>query len=280
MAQNKHLQAHTIPPLFFKIPQLIHLIYFGNRLINLRNWHLRKAIKSLINNHEPGKYIDLGCGEGLHLFPVATRHRNWQFLGYDRNRNTAKFCRDYIQKQNIPNVNVRQLDIDNQKIDEKADIIVCASVLQYLKNDVTGLEHIKNALDEHGTLLLYVPINGKTILGYYRKLKKKADGYDSVQNKQNEYTLDSIANKVEAAGLFISRYQLSNGTAGILANECYYILINWISSNHFVRKLVGALLFALLFPPIILLNTMDFYTTHKTGNGVLIVAKKQTKVAA
>jgi SAM-dependent methyltransferase len=216
----------------------------------------------------------MGCGEGMHLLPLAIKYENLSFIGFDRNPASIEVCEAYKKKFKLENLELKQLDFGKKNIDAKAQLAVCCSSLQYLQDDVFGLKNIYNSLAENGKLILYVPVNGKVIVKLYQKIKDRFSGYDKKQGIQHKYISEEIEEKLNTAGFKILKKEHVNGNFGILSYEIYYIFLTLITQTNFVFSILLSLVFIGLIPIILLLKLIDFFVKHRKGNGLMVVAGK------
>jgi ubiquinone/menaquinone biosynthesis C-methylase UbiE len=244
-------------------------------MMNLRNWFVRKEIRKQLRKLKPNdNYLDLGCGEGMHLLPFAIKYENLSFIGFDRNPASIEVCEAYKKKFKLENLELKQLDFGKENSEAKAQLVVCCSALQYLQDDVFGLKNIYNSLAENGKVILYVPINGKVILKFYQKIKDKYSGYDKQQDIQHKYTSEEIEEKLTSSGFKIQKKEYVNGTLGIISYELYYILLTLITQTNFVFGFLLSLIFIGFLPVILFLKLIDFFVKYREGNGLMVVAGK------
>lgn len=126
-----------------------------------------------------------------------------------------------------------------------------------------------------GELIIYTPVKGKIILPFYKKALIKLDHYEKIQQRKRIYSVSEICKKVEAAGLEIVEQQAVCGDLGIISHEIYSSILLAISNlNSILPLLPYLLLLLLLFPLVVILKVIDFYLPHRSGNGLLLVARK------
>lgn len=113
-----------------------------------------------MNNHAPGRAIDLGCGTGTNVIALAQHH--WQVVGVDYVRKAIRTARRKARQANIQAEfrigNVTNLDWVTQPFDLVLDIgclhsLDAASRQKYISN-------LKNVLSPGGIFLLYAFVKG------------------------------------------------------------------------------------------------------------------------
>ncbi len=270
---SSHLNEHTYPRFLLNHPQLIHFLYWWNGLILQRNWVVKKKLKEELSKLSSVHIIDAGCGEGMHLFPFAKRFHNLQFTGIDKNENHLSFCKNYIGKAGLKNLSVYFHDIEKPISEPLADMVICIGSLQYIQKDQTVIDNFYNTLKRKGKAVIYVPINGKTILPLYRHFFTKSNHYEKSQNRIRVYQKEEIKEKLTTAGFAIESIFYTYGTIGIIAHEIYSLLLMGLGSGRWFSWIFGFLLSG-LFPIILLLKMIDYLEKKNNGNGMLIIANK------
>ncbi|MCF6339844.1 MAG: class I SAM-dependent methyltransferase [Sulfurimonas sp.] len=140
------------------------------------------------------KVLDLGCGDGINILGIQNILNDLEYE-YDITGSDFNELRLKRVKERFENVKVKQIDIINDKIDEKYDLIIFNHVLEHIKDDSLALENIYNILEDDGLLILGVPNEG-CFLAQLRNniLHRKTLKYtDHVQF----YTIKTLSKKVE-----------------------------------------------------------------------------------
>ncbi|MFQ5446988.1 MAG: class I SAM-dependent methyltransferase [Saprospiraceae bacterium] len=282
-ALASHLYDHTYPPFLMRHPQWVRLLHTWNCLVLQRNWATRRWLRRLLPQLPPGSLVvDAGCGDGLHLFAPARRFADLRFLGVDKNEGNIIFCREYADRLITPSdfsegvtgrlrfsiQNLEELTLENE-----ASLLLCIGTLQYIAKDVQVLKNFSRVLTGEGRLLLYVPVNGRVVLPLYRRFSKKMNHYEKSQRRQRVYTLPTLFEKLETAGLVVQEKQFTYGAAGILGHEIYSLLLMGVGNAGRWGWVFG-LLMVVALPVILLLKGVDYVLPKKNGNGCLVVASK------
>lgn len=266
---------HEYPLILLKYPAIIHLLYFNNWFIHIRKWHLyfliKKSVKQLNSNFI---YIDFGSGDGQYLFPLAKKKPNATCIGVDKNSLNIQFGNRYISHFKLNNVTFYESDIETFKCNCKADLMVCASVLQYVQNDLDAFISMNKAITSGGLLLLYLPINGKIILPFYKKLLFDFPNYENTQERKRVYTEVEIAEKLQLSGFEVVDKKYTYGFLGIISNEVINSFLIIFNHYNFIIKSITLLIFIISYPIILFIMIIDYLWNNKNGNGILITAKK------
>lgn len=115
---------------------------FGERLINLS--HIKEGVYVL----------DIGTGRGATLFPASRRVGvNGKIIGIDICGNMVKMTNDEIDRQNIKNSKVLQINMEEIKFsDEYFDNIVSGFSIGYILNNNNYFKNILRMLKKDGKL--------------------------------------------------------------------------------------------------------------------------------
>jgi ubiquinone/menaquinone biosynthesis C-methylase UbiE len=269
---RSHLHEHTYPPLFWRFPKLVRLFHFWNNLVLQRNWVVRPALLKELGALAPGSLvIDAGCGDGQHLFFARRRFPQLQFLGIDKNAGNIAFCKRYAGQ---PSLRFSNTNLEDLQIEQEANFILCTGTLQYIEDDCLVLENFFKALKINGKLLLYVPVNGRTVLPFYSFFFKKWNHYEKQQNRRRIYSSKEVLGKTGAAGFTVRWQRFTYGSLGIAGHEIYHLLLMGVG-NAGVWAWVYLPVLLLSLPLVLCLKRLDFLFPKKTGNGMLLLAEKK-----
>jgi len=241
----------------------------------LRKWYIIKKLNTLLASKKtPFHLLDAGCGEGQYLFPFTEKRRQSYFKGIDREKSNIHFCNRYALHKNYNHVLFEVMEMEEMEEKNTYDIVLCISVLPYCKNDATSLTSVYHAMKTGGELFLYVPVNNNTVLPFYREILQRFDNYETIQQNQRVYTEQLLLKLLKDAGFMIIETKKTYGFFGKLSNELlntHFILFNAYS---FFIKILIAISLLLFYPLILTCMVLDFILPVKTGNGLMLLAKK------
>lgn len=147
--------------------------------------------------------LDIGCGSGILSCYLAQRNKS--VIGIDGSAEMLKICEKRKQDASLKNVSFLTRNIADlgDVINEKADLIVCSSVLEYLDDLDGSLKLITSFLKDDGVFILSMP-NRQSL---YRKLEPvmfKLTGRPKYYRfVQNVGTVKEIDAKLSANGLTV-----------------------------------------------------------------------------
>lgn len=271
----QHFFTHQYPSWLLNHPQWIHLFYTFNYLLQLRKWYIVKRLNKLLaSKTTPYRLLDAGCGEGQFLFPFAASRKTAFFKGIDREKTNISFCNRYAQHYGLTHILFEETETEQLKEKELYDIILCISVLPYSKNDEVFLSCLYNAMKPGGDLLLYVPVNNHTILPFYKKIMQRYENYESVQQNQRVYHEVGLIKLLQDCNFLVTERTKTYGFFGKLSNELLNIHLILFNAYSFLFKIIIFFSLLLFYPLILLCMLLDYTLPVRSGNGLMIVARK------
>lgn len=95
-----------------------------------------------------GRLLDVGCGRGDTAAYFAGR--GFHVLGIDVSPMSVAWTREH-------GIEARIVDLENDPLDGRFDVIICLETLQYMNDPVAVLMKLKRALAADGELILSLP---------------------------------------------------------------------------------------------------------------------------
>lgn len=132
--------------------------------------HTRRLILALLSKVKFKSVLDIGCGTGLLLSDVKKKFKNVTLFGTEISNNAVA-----ISKKNLPNAKYFVNDISKEPPPLKSDLILCADVLEHIKNYQKAIVSISKVCNKY---FLLSTIQGKMRnfeknVGHVRNFKKK-----------------------------------------------------------------------------------------------------------
>lgn len=273
---GKEILGHTYPPLFLRCPRLIALVYSWNRTTQLRNWYVHQALRKVLRN-APRKFtcLDMGSGEGLYLFPFSRKYSSAYFEGIEKTYAHIEFCHRYRDFLGLQNVSLCFQELEYLCRSSYAHIVICVGVLQYIQDDEQVLANMYNVLKPRGTLLLYIPVNGRYLFPGFGAFYEKRGNYEKRQARKRIYTPEEIIHKVEQAHLIVQSTTFTYGFWGKLSYEGYTYFLSQLIHGSWLGKLFGGVGILLFLPFQLVGMFLDFVLPNSSGNGLLLLARKE-----
>ncbi len=95
-----------------------------------------------------GKFLDVGCGRGLNS--VYFQNQGFEVEALD-------ISPQAVQLTKSKGIKAFQLDLEQEKIKTKYDVILCLEVLQFVVNPTQVLLNLRQALNPRGEIILSLP---------------------------------------------------------------------------------------------------------------------------
>jgi 2-polyprenyl-3-methyl-5-hydroxy-6-metoxy-1,4-benzoquinol methylase len=252
-------------------PVMRKLLYFLLDLLLLRAWHIRKALKEIsAEMPEDASILDAGSGLGQYSWRMSRKNRKWTVRGVDINRDQVEDCRQFFKKIGFSDrVTFGVLDLTELNEKNAYNFILSVDVMEHIEDDVLVFRNFMNSLRQNGILLMSTPSDqgGSDVHG--EDEKSFID-----EHVRDGYGVEEIKSKLKEAGFSKIVTKYTYGAPGKLS---------WrLSMKYPVKMLnISYLFFIILpfyyvvsFPVSIILNIFDTHIKHKTGTGLLVIARK------
>lgn len=256
---------------FNKSVILRKLFYRLLDLLLLRTWHVKKALGEISSElPDNASVLDAGSGFGQYSWRMSSRYRHWKIKAIDIKQEQIDDCRDFFYRTGrAGRVKFELADLIEFNEKNKYDLILSVDVMEHIEDDMRVFQNLHGALKAGGILLISTPSD-----------KGGSDVHDShgksfiEEHVRDGYNIDDIQNKLITAGFSKISAKYTYGTAGQLS---------WLLSMKLPVKMLNAsyafflilpFYYILAFPVSLLLNTLDLYSTNKSGTGLLVEAEK------
>lgn len=268
--------THQYPSWLLKHPRWIHFVYILNYLLQLRKWHIASRLKKLLaSKAEPFHLLDAGYGEGQFLFPYAAQYTKSYFKGIDREKANITFGNSYIKARGFSHVSFEEREMEQLYEKEIYDFVLCISVLPYSKNDRAALTNLYNVMKTGASLLLYVPVNNTTVLPFYKNILQRYENYETIQQNQRVYTEPGLTQLLQNCSFEITETTNTYGFFGKLSNELLNSHLILFNAYAFPAKIILSISLLIFYPLILLCMMLDFILPVQSGNGLMVLARKE-----
>jgi 2-polyprenyl-3-methyl-5-hydroxy-6-metoxy-1,4-benzoquinol methylase len=277
---EQYLDQHEYPKILYRFPILVRCVYVINFILTLRNWFVRRALRAL-EKEQPANFsfLDAGCGMGEFALGAAQRHAEAHVVGIDYTVSNIPLAKSVAREMNLKNIEFAIGDLATLRTENRYDLILCNSTLQFIKKDEAALDNLHAMLKSKGVMLLYVPVRYHRYLKYSETNERKylSDFFYKYHDDflMHRYSEDEITKKILNAGFKIRSSQYAYGVYGAIAFELYSFLLAVVKKSPVVLSLPVIFVYAfLVFPIQFVLMIADFVTKKSIGNGLLIIADK------
>ncbi|MDO9339626.1 MAG: class I SAM-dependent methyltransferase [Bacteroidales bacterium] len=246
-------------------------LYFLLDLLLLRTWHVKKALRKIVRQF-PGdaSVLDAGSGFGQYTWRMSKMNSRWNIKAIDINSEQIEDCNRFFGKTGFSG-RVKFYTVDLTALDDLNcyNIILSVDVMEHIEEDVLVFKNFYKSLKENGILLISTPSDKGGSDVHNDKEESFID-----EHVRDGYSIKDITEKLSLAGF---RYIEAGYTYGKPGN------ISWRLSMKYPIKMlnVSYLFFIILpfyylifFPVSVILNIFDLRLTHKTGTGLLVIARK------
>ncbi len=149
--------------------------------------HMDRIFRRLLKGITYETLLDVGCGMGRNLALLREGRALKDIAGIDISRAAV----DHMNK--IAGGGFHQLDIQQDRLDGKWDLVFSSLILEHVRDDVAALKNLRTMTGKH--LLL------STIAGDFEKYRKWEDQVGHVRN----YKPGELETKLEQAGFEIRK---------------------------------------------------------------------------
>lgn len=255
---------------FNRHPLLRSLFYVLLNILLLRSWHVRKALKKLgALLPRSSSVLDAGMGFGQYSWWMAKKFPSWKITSADIKSEQVSDCNAFFSKAGLSDrVLAIEADLVEWKSDVKYDLILCVDVMEHIEEDRTVFASFCSMTNPDGYLVISTPSDkgGSDV-------HSEDDSSFIGEHVRDGYGSEEITGKLHDAGYKEVAVTYTYGVPGSIA---------WrLSMKYPVILLSASRLFFILLPfyylavmPFVLvLNTIDLYTRHLKGTGLLVVAR-------
>ncbi|MFA6455993.1 MAG: class I SAM-dependent methyltransferase [Bacteroidota bacterium] len=274
---SRYLHHKHAPSILLKFPFLLYVYFWINHSSVLRIQYSRRAIQHVLNRIAPPKHVlDAGCGLGDFLFTMPEIRNTEHATGIDASNSNIELCNRFAGTLQRANTHFICGDLITTEFPTDQDVILCIGVLMYIQQDSALMKKFHEALSPEGTLIVYVPVNYRRTLKLYTQLSKHPNfDYDHIIGRPHTYTDESIEQLFSAAGFHIEERRFSYGPIAATMFEISAILEWMIKTWHPGFALLLLPFFVIFYPFYYISMQIDYFSFRKTGNGVVITARKR-----
>jgi SAM-dependent methyltransferase len=247
-------------------------LYFLLDLLLLRTWHVKKALRKIAQQFpSEASVLDAGSGFGQYTWRMSRMKSSWKIKAIDINEEQINDCNTFFRKTGLSDrVSFQKGDLTTLSELNCYNLILSVDVMEHIEEDVRVFQNFYRSLKNDGILLISTPSDkgGSDVHG---------DNEESFidEHVRDGYSIRDITEKLSLAGFSTVEAGYTYGKPGN---------ISWrLSMKYPIKMLNISYLFFLIlpfyylifFPVSIILNIFDLCLSHKTGTGLLVIAKKK-----
>jgi len=214
--------------------------------------------KSPLKDLKPEKVFDAGCGRGQYTEKLAKFYSQAEVVGGDVI--LAPEWEDY----RLPNLKFELIDLRNWQAEKRFDMVVSIDTLEHIENNEKVIEKISRSLKDGGYFYFAVPCEETEFRLFPRSWFKQFHDWEEDEHVGEQYPLNELKTKVEAAGFKILTSRHTFTFWGTLGWEIEFLLRG---------KKLGNKLNLLLMPFYRFLAFLDLHLPLGSGNNLIIAVK-------
>jgi SAM-dependent methyltransferase len=249
--------------------QLRKLLYKLLGLMFLREWHVKRELRSIFRDATPLRILDAGAGFGQYSYYCAKRFPAASIYAVDIKGEQVEDCTRFFKSARLENVRFAVEDLTRIEHTDEFDLAISVDVMEHIPEDLTVLRNLHRSLRRGGTLLINTPSN----LGG-SDARSPEDKSFIEEHARTGYSVEEIRGKLESAGFTVERIAFTYGPCGSVA---WRLGIKYPMVMLNTSRLLFLLLpfyYLLTLPFTLLLMYLDYAMINKTGSGLLVIAKK------
>jgi 2-polyprenyl-3-methyl-5-hydroxy-6-metoxy-1,4-benzoquinol methylase len=247
------------------------ILYALLDLLLLRAWHVKKALRKISRQlPDQATVLDAGSGFGQYTWSMSRMKAGWKINAIDIDSEHVKDCSWFFEKAGLAGrVLFSTGDLTALSDADTYNLILSVDVMEHIEDDTRVFHNFFTSLKNNGILLISTPSD-----------KGGSDVHDDqeesfiAEHVRDGYGIREITEKLSEAGFKSIEASYTYGKPGN---------ISWRLSMKYPIKMLNLskLFFIILpfyylisFPIAVILNFMDLSLTHKTGTGLIIIARK------
>lgn len=256
---------------FNQTPFLRRLFYCLLDLLLLRTWHVKKELRTL--GKEKMNILDAGSGFGQYSYRMSRMFPDARIKGVDVKQEQIDDCNRFFTSINLNNrVGFEYADLTKFTETDRYDLILSVDVMEHILEDELVFRNFHNSLRDKGILLVSTPSDqggsdadeheGDFVHGFIG------------EHVRDGYGIEEIREKLGRAGFSSVEARYVYGKPGSLSwrlSMKYPILMLGKSKLYFI---ILPFYYLILFPFCAVLNYIDVNSSHKSGTGLVVKARK------
>jgi SAM-dependent methyltransferase len=207
------------------------------------------------------RILDAGSGPGVFAFELAKRHPQAEVLGIDLERDLVERANEVARRAGLTNCRFEEGDVTRLDFDGEFDLVVSVDNFEHVRDDVSAMKTLWQALRPGGTLVTHVPAYERRWLLFGRRVN-----FDVPGHVRPGYRAQELAGKLHKAGFDVDQQAYTFGATETFTNNISYMITGADQRNK--------ALYAVVFPPLLGLSYFGKFSSPRWGAGVLTVARR------
>ena len=244
-------------------------------ILLLRTWHVKRAVRQFADENIGNdiSVLDAGSGFGQYVWRIHRGNPRWNITGVDLKEEQRSDCAAFFEKRGVgSNVSFETADLTKFVRPESFNLILSVDVMEHIEDDRAVFSNLFRSLLPGGWLIISTPSDqgGSDV-------HHEGDHSFIEEHVRDGYSISEISNKLSEAGFTTVIPRYTYGTPGSIAwkltMKIPIIMLNysWLTAPLLLPWYLIVIL------PALLLNYADTLIQHRTGTGLLVIAKKEQK---
>ncbi len=192
-----------------KSPFLRKIFYKILGLMFLREWYVKRKIRSLYGKHAPDDILDAGCGFGQYSYFMAKKFPSANLLSVDVKVDYLEDCKYFFDKTGIKNTHFEYADLNQIDFDNRFDFVLSVDVMEHIEDDIGVFKRFYKALKPGGRVLINTPSS----LGGSDAHSENDDSFIG-EHVRLGYSEEDISAKLKEAGFKVESFEYTYGKWG------------------------------------------------------------------
>jgi SAM-dependent methyltransferase len=220
---------------------------------------LRRVLPATDGHYEA--ILDAGCGSGVFSYELAKRHPEARVVGIELEQDLVDRANHNARYAGLANLSFDQGDVTKLGFEEEFDLVVSVDNLEHVEDDVSAMSVLYAALRPGGRLVAHTP-------GYDRRwpVFRRRVNFDVPGHVRPGYRAEDLARKLRDAGFDVRKFQYTYGLLETWTNNLSYRISGADQRNK--------LLYAGVFPALLLVSWFGQWSHPRWGAGVLAIAER------
>jgi len=236
----------------------------------LREWHVKRELRSLLDGNSPKRVYDAGCGFGQYSYYCASKYPHASVYAVDVKDEQIEDCAKFFRKAGLTNASFSVEDLTQIQHENQFDLAISVDVMEHIPDDIGVFRNLYRSLRPGGRLLVNTPsdLGGSDAHG-------PEDESFIEEHARNGYGVEEIRTKLQSVGFSVDKIRFAYGPWGSIAWRLgikYPMLLLNVSKAFFILL---PLYYLITLPFTLLLMYLDYVGDNKTGTGLVVVASKK-----
>jgi SAM-dependent methyltransferase len=257
---------------FFTGPLLMRkLLYALLDLLLLRTWHVKKALRRIAEQiPADSTVLDAGSGFGQYTWRMSRMNSGWKIKAVDINKEQIEDCSRFFEKSGLSERVLFQTG-DLTELDDISsyNLILSVDVMEHIEEDIKVFTNFCKSLKDNGILLISTPSDqgGSDVHN-----EEEVSFID--EHVREGYNVEDISEKLTRAGFRTIETSYTYGKPGNISWRLSMKYPIKMLNKSYLFFIILPFYYLIIFPLSFILNIFDLNITHKSGTGLLVIARK------